>query len=84
MHYLIVLASKKGSLISLEGRCSSESINTTRTPCHEDAASGFDIKASGLEPPGLFVYKQAANGSVKASEFTGITCFDQKLLKITN
>nr|XP_013119211.1 unnamed protein product [Stomoxys calcitrans] len=65
-------ASKKGSLISLEGRCSSESINASRTPCHEEVASGFDLKASNLDPSGLFVYKQASNGSAKPTEFSDI------------
>ncbi|XP_061391538.1 uncharacterized protein LOC133326939 [Musca vetustissima] len=63
-------ASKKGSLISLEARCSQESINAARTPCHEEAVGAYDMK--GLESPGLFVYKQATNGPIKSSEFNEI------------
>lgn len=66
---LLSLASKKGSLISLEARCSQESINTARTPCHEETTSAYDVK--GLESPGLFAYKQANNGPIKSSEFNG-------------
>ncbi|XP_075149284.1 uncharacterized protein LOC142223302 isoform X2 [Haematobia irritans] len=54
-------ASKKGSLISLEGRCSSESVNASRTPCHEEAAASFDTKPTNIDSSSLFVYKQTSN-----------------------
>ncbi|XP_046801227.1 uncharacterized protein LOC111674534 isoform X2 [Lucilia cuprina] len=63
--------SKKGSLKSLDGRTSSESINIVRTPCH-DEASGFDLKSSGasvIDPTNMFVYKQSSNGAIKGADF---------------
>ncbi|KAM7350896.1 uncharacterized protein ACRADG_003894 isoform 2-T5 [Cochliomyia hominivorax] len=65
--------SKKGSLKSLEGRTSNESINLVRTPCLEEA-SGFDLKAAAgansMDPSNMFVYKQTSNGAIKGADFT--------------
>lgn len=61
----ILLASKKGSIKSLEGRTSSESINIVRTPCNEDASG------SGSDPTNMFAYKQPSNGAIKGADFNG-------------
>lgn len=67
-----VTASKKGSLKSLDGRCSNESINVIRTPCHEEAASGFDMKVNALDATNMYVYKPTSNGPLKGPEFPGL------------